>query len=535
VLRVLRGVMVVMACAALGAVPGVAAAKRRVSVVRGMGVRVSRGPWSATLKPAGRLPDDRRMSPGGLVNDARLFGGGPVIGGDTLAMIGFASFKTQAAELLLYTKAAGGWSAAKAPAVYPVARDSSFSIAVSRGLVAVNVDPDGSTPTSGACSTPVFAAGPGGFTGTLTPVACLPPNSAPVAAGSNAIVARSPGSAPEVFAEPAGGWSGTVAPAAQLQASDGAGLGSVSMSQTTIAAAGTNAVYLFTEPHGGWSGVIHETARIAVPGVRSVTLSGKTLVAVGEENVIDSFNLVARAPVFMLHEQAAGWQAVRSPQPRAFVQTAPGQDATDYGLSPASELGATTAFTNIRTCSDEGNPPCPATIWAINGLTSTVDAPPQLPVNASSQEIPDADGTPIASDGSTLALGADGVRLYTIAHAAPARVTRATLTGLTGATPHPALGLSVAAGKGAPALTSLRVLVARGLGGSGRPRTIAFTPSKRTATVKLRRLHPSAALRRSIRRIIAHGGRTTMIVPVELIDTASHSSESQVTLTITRE
>jgi hypothetical protein len=54
------------------------------------------------------------------------------------------------------------------------------------------------------------------------------------------------------------------------------------------------------------------------------------------------------------------------------------------------------------------------------------------------------------------------------------------------------------------------------------------------ATVTLRRLHPSAALRRAVGRIAAHGGQTTMTVPVELVDTANHSSESQVLLTITR-
>ena len=161
--------------------------------------------------------------------------------------------------------------------------------------------------------------------------------------------------------------------------------------------------------------MIHETARIPVPGVRWVTLSGRTLVSLGEENVIDSFNLIARAPVFVLRRPAAGWQVLTSPQPRAFVQTAPGQDATDYGLDPASQLGATTAFL--------------------------------------------------------------------------------------------ALELTLAAAKGAPALASLRALVPRGLGGGSRPRTIALKPSKRTAAVTLRRLHPSAALRRLVRRIAAHGGR----------------------------
>jgi hypothetical protein len=169
------------------------------------------------------------------VNDATLPGGGPVIGGDTLAMIGLPSFKTQAPELQLYTKLAGGWSAAKAPAVYPfAAQDFSFSIAVGSGVVAVRgEDPGGSMSPSGVCGIPVFTAGPGGFTGTLTPAACLDlplDGGAPVAASTNAIVAQTGVSALEVFAEPVGGWSGTVAPAAQLQASDGADLTSVSMS-----------------------------------------------------------------------------------------------------------------------------------------------------------------------------------------------------------------------------------------------------------------------------------------------------------------
>jgi hypothetical protein len=67
-----------------------------------------------------------------------------------------------------------------------------------------------------------------------------------------------------------------------------------------------------------------------------------------------------------------------------------------------------------------------------------------------------------------------------------------------------------------------------------RPRAIALKPSKRMAIVTLRQLHLTAAVRRAVRRIAASGGRTTVTVPVELIDTANHSSESRVTLTITR-
>jgi hypothetical protein len=247
--------------------------------------------------------------------------------------------------------------------------------------------------------------------------------------------------------------------------------------------------------------------------------------------VIDRDALVVRAPVYALRRPAAGWQALTSPRPRAFVMMS-GQDE-NFGLGPASLLGGTTAFTNIRTC-DDGYPPCPSTIWAINGLTSPVTAPKQLPINASSDEIAVADGTPIATDGTTLALGADGVRLYSIAHTPPARVTRATLTGLTAPKPHSVLGLTVVAGKGAAALASLRVLVPAALGGSGRPRAIALNPSKRTATVTLRQPHLTAALHHTIGQIAAHGGRATVTVPVELIDTTSHSSESQIKLTITR-
>jgi hypothetical protein len=47
-------------------------------------------------------------------------------------------------------------------------------------------------------------------------------------------------------------------------------------------------------------------------------------------------------------------------------------------------------------------------------------------------------------------------------------------------------------------------------------------------------LHPNAALRRTISRIAAHGGRATLTAAVQLIDTAGHTSQSQVTLTITR-
>jgi hypothetical protein len=52
--------------------------------------------------------------------------------------------------------------------------------------------------------------------------------------------------------------------------------------------------------------------------------------------------------------------------------------------------------------------------------------------------------------------------------------------------------------------------------------------------VTLRQLHLTVALRRAVSRIAAHGGRATVTATVELIDTAGHSSDSQVTLTITR-
>jgi hypothetical protein len=407
---------------------------------------------------------------------------------------------------------------------------------VGSGLVAVHeLQVDNVIPAS--CGSPVFTAGPAGFSGRLTPAACLADNSAPVAAGANTIVTAAGLATLEVFAEPSAGWSGTVAPAAQLQTSDGVNLSSVSMSGTTIAAVGqgegVKAVYIFTEPAGGWSGVIHETARITFPDfLRAATLSGTTLVALGAGDLIDPHENVVRTPVFVLRRPAAGWQTLSASQARAFVQTGPGQDP-DFGLDPASLLGRTTAFTNSMVCGEVGAPPCVTTIWAVNGLTSAVAAPKQLPVSPSSGEI-DADGTPLASDGTTLALGADGVRLSTIAHTTPARVSDATLTGLTGPKPRPALRLTVIAGKGAAALASVRVLVPAQLGGADHAQTIAIKPSKRTATVTLRRLHPTTALRRGVGRIAAHGGHTTVTLPVELVDNTNHSSDSQVTLTITR-
>jgi hypothetical protein len=115
-------------------------------------------------------------------------------------------------------------------------------------------------------------------------------------------------------------------------------------------------VYVFTEPTSGWSGVVREAARITLPGaVTAATLSGTTLIALGEDEVIGAHENVARAPVFVLRRPAAGWRKLKSPQPRAFVQTGPGQD-TDFGPEPATLVGGTTAFTNVKTCSDQGIP-----------------------------------------------------------------------------------------------------------------------------------------------------------------------------------
>jgi hypothetical protein len=507
-----------------------------------VGARLTRGPWSAALKPSGAL-----QVPGTAGPPTNA----PVLSGDTLALVAGSS-------LYAYSRPAGGWSAAT-PGTYELPgnqlNDSSFSIAVGHGVIALSgFDPEHLPAQPGECYAPVFTAGPAGFSGAMTPAACLdlaPDSLAPVAAGTNTIVAFTQTEL-QVFAEPTGGWSGPVAPAAQLQASDGSSLGAVSMSGTTVAAAGPHAVYLFTEPAGGWSGVIHESARIPLAGAESLSLSGQTLTAVGG-------GTNGRAPVYVLHQPAAGWQAVGRPQPRAFVQAEVADANTIASLTPVSVADGTVAFSGILSlqhllphpsdfCQDGQE--C-LTLWAMEGLSSTATAPRQLPVSAAENvnfiplangDVDGGDVTPIATEGSTLVLADTrllpgnkwGTALFSIAHTRPARVTRATLTGLTGSQLKPALRLTVAAGTGSPALRSLRVLVPASLGGSGTPRTIKLRKPRRAATITLRQLRLTAVLRRTVGRIAAHGGRTTLTLPVQLIDTAGHSSQSQLTLTITR-
>ena len=449
----------------------------------------------------------------------------------------------------MYAKPAGGWSAATSAAAgfyQPPANYDFGSPAISRDLIAVGEG----NQIDGTSDVVVFTPGPAGFTGASAPAAHLEaPDSNPIAVSSSTVLTGFGGifgseSALQVFTEPAGGWSGTVAPAAQLQASDGAPLGYASMSGNTVAAVGiqsvnTNnrtAVYIFTEPAGGWSGVIHETARIPLADIESLTLSGHTLVAIGggETKALD---VVARAPVFVLRRPPGGWGALKPPQPSAFVREQDYPVNSIAGLGPVSVTGGTVVLTGTGSgcAGTDGNGICPARIWAIGGLSSSTTAAKALPVAASAQ-LPNTFGYPIAVDGSTLALSDErGVQLYTITRATPARlVRRATLTGLTGAQPSPVLRLSVAAGNGSAALKSLRMLVPASLGGSGTPRTIKLSKPSRAVTVTLRQLHPNAALRRTVSRIAAHGGRATLTAAVQLIDTAGHSSQSQLTLTITR-
>ena len=480
----------VVAVAVLVAVPGGAMARtayRQQPYVRAI-ARVARGPESAMLTPAGTLLTAAQ----GLAVDAQLPGGGPVMSRDTLAMVGFPSRRSQTAELLLYSKpSAGGWSAAKpGVASLGVGLDST-SLAAGNGFAAVSADAGGVTASlSGGCSQiAVFAAGASGFSGSLAPSACLADPAADVrvdAAGSDAVV--TPGisySSLEVFPEPAGGWAGTVGPAAQLQTSDGAYFHSVVMSGTTVAAVGTSAgrkpaVYVFTEPASGWSGVIHETARIPLDVV-SLQLSGQTIVAYGAGKPNAANGYVERAPVWVLRRPAGGWAATRPPHPSGYIVAT--DDDEDAGLEPGAFAGGTVVFSNVTDCDQSQYAPCLSTVHALDGLGSPSDATAQLPIGAS-LSLRDSDGTPIASDGSTLALGADGIDLYTIAHPAPARVTRTSLTGLAG--PHPRLELSVVNETRSSPLTSLRILLPAQLGGHGRARTIAFRPARRSATVILR-------------------------------------------------
>jgi hypothetical protein len=507
-----------------------------------VGVRIDRGPWSRTLKPGALL---KAPSFAGSANPLV----GPVIGAGTLAIVGSESFSGGPLGLYVYARPPGGWSAAAATSAgfYPLPGGDDFpGLAVGRGLIALGERNE----SDGTSDVAVFTPGPTGFTGASAPAAHLQVSAGaePVAAGSSTVLTGSPGifgpvSALQVFNEPAGGWSGTVAPAAQLQPTDGAELGYASMSGSTIAAVGfksvnstdRTAVYIFTEPDGGWSGVIHETARLPVAGIESLALSGHSLVAIGggETKELDA---VAQAPVFVVRRPAGGWGALKRPQPRAFVREQDFPVNSIAGLGPVSATAGTVVFTGTGSgCSGtDGNGICPAKVWAIDGLSSSTPAAKQLPVAASAQ-LPNTLGYPIAVDGSTLVLSVErGVQLYTITGATPARVTRATLTGLGGAKPSLVLRLSIEAANGSPALSSLRVLVPANLGGSGTPHTITLPKPRRVATGTLRQLHPNAALRGMISRIAARGGRATLRTAVQLIDTAGHSSQSQLTLTITR-
>lgn len=518
-------------CAVLAAVPACAHARtRRLHV----GVRVSQGPWSARLTPAGRLPDDPSQSGNGLENDGAV-DAGPVVGGDTLATIGILSRSSQQPVLLVYTKRSTGWSHAGPPARFRFPSGFSvFSMAAADGLVAFNgSDPTGGTPTP-ACATPVFVAGTAGFHGTLTPTACLSGDVSPIVATPHTVVAMSSPSTLEVFTEPAGGWAGVVAPSATLQASNGEDLESASLSGSTIAAVGqsTGQVHLFTEPAGGWSGLVDDSAQIQIPGgAAAATLSGRTLTALGIGQTINPEQLDWEFGVFVVRQPAEGWQSATVSQPRAYVRAGP-QDP-DFGPLQGVQLGATTAFTNILGCGDQGSPPCETGVWAIGGLGSDTAAVPALPT-APSVSTEQGDGTPLASDGTVLVLGETGVQFYTVADTPPAHVVHASLTGVSTRGGQPVLRLGILAAAGSSAVASARVLVPPQLGGRGVPRAIALKPAHRETTLTLRRLSESAALRRAVRHIEVHGGRIALSVAVELLNAAGRSSQSDVELTLAR-
>jgi hypothetical protein len=515
-------------CALLATVP--VSAYAQAGGLR-VGVRVTQGPWSATVSPAGRLPNDPGHAGRGLENDGGSLDTGPVIGGDTLATIGITSLRSQAPVLLLYHKGSAGWSHAGPPARFPFrGAPDTFSMAAADGLVAVNGVDDNGNPPNPACATPVFVAGSGGFSGRLTPAACLAGGVLPVAATPRMVVATTDSSSTiEIFTEPVGGWRGTVAPSATLQASNGDDLGDVSLAGSTIAAVGQTSaqVHLFTEPAEGWSGLISDSAQIQVPGGASVaTLSGRTLTVWGSGR--GARQLGSPLGVFVAREPVGGWRSATVSQPRAYVQTRPDQDLPQQGIV----LHGTTAVTNVVSCGDQGAT-CSTEVWAINGLVAGAAAVPQLPVGPSASS-DQADGTPLTSEETTLALGDTGIQLYTVAHTPPARVVRVSLTGVTAGPGRPVLRLRVAAGTGLAASGSARVLVPPQLGGRGVARVITLRPARHVATITLRRLSETAALRDAVRRIRAHGGRSGLTIPVELLDRAGRSDQSDLKVTFTR-
>jgi hypothetical protein len=522
----------------LVAVPGGALARtahRQEPIVRAT-AQVARGPESTTLTRAGTLLTAAQ----GSAVDAQIPGGGPAMSRDTLAVVAFPSRRSEAAELLLYSKPnTGAWSTAK-PRVAPLGAglDSTF-LAAGDGFAAINAYADSmAAPLPGGCSQiAVFAGGASGFSGMLSPSACLTDPLVSVrtqAAGSNAVVATGAAySSLDVFAEPAGGWAGTLTPAAQLQTSDGADLNSVAMSGTTVAAVGTSAgrkpaVYVFTEPASGWSGVIQETARIPL-AVVGLQLSGRTIVAYGAGTPNAAEGYVERAPVWVLRRPAGGWAAARPPHPSGYVVVT--DDGEDVGLEPGTLAGNTVALSNVTNCDQSQYAPCLSTVYALDGLGSASDATAQLPIGPS-LSLRNSDGTPIVGDGSTLAVGADGIDFYTVAHPTPATVRRTSLTRLAG--PHPTLRLSVLDETRSSPLAALRILLPAQLGGRGRARTIAFRPTRRSATVTLRGLTASPALRRAVRRITNRGGHTRLTVLAQAVGATGLTSESRVTFTISR-
>jgi hypothetical protein len=202
------------------------------------------------------------------------------------------------------------------------------------GPVAVS---DGTLVATGPNGGFVFAEPSGGWANeTQAATLATPPSgSGAVVSGRVIVSSENPPEGPsrlDVFVEPVGGWAGAVQPSAELSASDGANLDSVSISGSTVAAVGLDpatglgTIYVFTEPLGGWSGTLREVAKLTGPAgvsISDVAVSGRSIVAAIKSN---------RALIFS--EPAGGWAGNLRP-----VATLVGQN--DRPLSPVAIDGRT--------------------------------------------------------------------------------------------------------------------------------------------------------------------------------------------------
>jgi hypothetical protein len=306
-----------------------------------------------------------------------------------------AAVVAQGDQTDVFVTPADGWRDAGPTATLAdaAAPPGGTSVSISGGTVVAGLGTLGTSRVED-----VFREPPGGWSGTVAPVARLrPPGGGHVLLGgviagrliaAQTTDANRPFGPVGVYVRPDGGWSGIVRPRARLLAPTGAETGfGLAVTSRAIFVSGISGVYVFTKPKRGWSGTIRPSARLHASG--RVSVAGNT-VLVG-------------ATVF--RRPARGWTGTVKPSAtvgRGFP--------TEQTSSPTALLTSDVAIP-ASGCVDGCTARVAATLKPRRGWTGHLRSTNIVRISSQTEQLP------LALAGSNLFLtGGNDVRVYRFSH-----------------------------------------------------------------------------------------------------------------------